>query len=135
MRSRFHGSHDLVHRLFVCISGAPSGPGWARAWGYTGSGPRWKAWGTRGGQAAGSGWHAAGVSQDIRVRALPGVPHHVTLPRAREEPPAKRWALCGLQVLLVWGWSPGLALPRPWPPTREVLFNLDVLIDAVSFCP
>lgn len=26
IRSRFHGSHDLIHRLFVCISGA----GWAR---------------------------------------------------------------------------------------------------------
>lgn len=27
IRSRFHGSHDLIHRLFVCISGAPSGRG------------------------------------------------------------------------------------------------------------
>lgn len=27
VRSRFHGSHDLIHRLFVCISGARAGPG------------------------------------------------------------------------------------------------------------
>lgn len=27
IRSRFHGSHDLIHRLFVCISGATCGPG------------------------------------------------------------------------------------------------------------
>ncbi|OWK13762.1 hypothetical protein Celaphus_00017270, partial [Cervus elaphus hippelaphus] len=35
MRSRFHGSHDLIHRLFVCISGAPSAPGGAWARGHT----------------------------------------------------------------------------------------------------
>lgn len=27
IRSRFHGSHDLIHRLFVCISGATLRPG------------------------------------------------------------------------------------------------------------
>lgn len=29
IRSRFHGSHDLIHRLFVCISGAWLGLGQA----------------------------------------------------------------------------------------------------------
>lgn len=35
IRSRFHGSHDLIHRLFVCISGATSGPGAGRGLGDT----------------------------------------------------------------------------------------------------
>lgn len=33
IRSRFHGSHDLIHRLFVCISGARLG------WGGVGRAP------------------------------------------------------------------------------------------------
>lgn len=44
IRSRFHGSHDLIHRLFVCISGMRSGPRtcvWGQAGRASGEKEQW----------------------------------------------------------------------------------------------
>ena len=102
-------------------------PGWARAWGYTGLGPRLgMGSGVHGGWAGCRQWLARcrSLPRKVRVRALPGVPHHVTsLPRAPRgaQPRGGRRVSAGPP----WcgGGSPGRA-PGPWPPTREVLFNL-----------
>lgn len=74
MRSRFHGSHDLIHRLFVCISGAPSAPGGAWARGHTAGWAGFRAVAGVLQESPQGGW-GAGPAR--------GLPHHVTsLPQA-----------------------------------------------------
>lgn len=114
MRSRFRGSRDLIHRLFVCISGAPSPQG-----GHGLGGTRW----------VGRLQAVAGVLRESPQKGwgagpAQGLPHHVTsLPQAPRgaQPRGGRRASSGPPQCR--GGSPGRAW-GPSPPTREVLFNL-----------
>ena len=125
MRSRFHGSHDLIHRLFVCISGAPSAPGGAWAPGHTGGWAGFRAVAGTLQQSPQEGW-GAGPS--------PGAPspRHFLAP-SRILSPAKRWALCVRRPSSVGG-EPRLG-PRALTTHPRGPVQSDVLTDPVSFRP
>lgn len=138
MRSRFHGSHDLVHRLFVCISGAPSGPGVGTSLGVHRVGPQ-AGHGLGGTRGVGRLQAVAGTLQESPQEGSGAGPARGPSPRhflapSSERSPAKRWASCVRRSSLVWGWE-----PRPGPralathPRGPV--QSDVLTDPVSFCP
>lgn len=111
MRSRFHGSHDLIHRLFVCISGAPLGP-------RVGMGSR-----VHGGWASFRQWLARcrSLPRKVGVRALPRGSLTTSLPcRKPREEPSQEVGVVRPQVLLSVGVGAqaGPGGPRH-PPVRS----------------